>query len=845
MLKSKSIAKLIENELNSINADEQFKILDSVGDYKGSEINGILKQGKSTITPIMNYINATVPYTLEIVVPYQCGEDRADGIVNIVNSFIKNLNGKIKVVNSGKAIFLFDTIDLNDYETRATVGSSARLGVTFVVNYSNKDVGTKYEMALLNNDFAGTINTRYFDSQEEQYQWYYKKITNAPFSELLTPNVNSLIITQQRYINEIGTDTNELLMYNYAIIRETKEDGTINHYYYDITNANVDQYNILSVDLKMDTLQTWYFNPNIQFDDCFIARAHQDRFRKNPEVGTGSQLRYTFDFTERSNLFKKENILNVAKRPVEKKKLSPLIDTSGYGTDINEWFRENVSHWVYYYISGGKDYKFYSFVGSTQPKEYELPNIKYDINDVSQVDGGMVVLVAPVYKTDKVIKVPGKAEETEQNFYITWTEIAIKRFLKMQDSTGENNGFANVYAIKNSIMPPFTPENMFVFMTEDKDGNLELEDSNFNNETGIASFRSTVAFLTPDNKTQTDFTSNRYACGYMLKQSLTAGLSMEIENNMFQSRFTKEEIKSGKSGNWINGIEPKLLNEDYSTYRLFFGGNTYDLPVSKTSRKPSFIYKEILSPEVTKAMLIYDPDKSIDSSNVFSDITKSDFTGFVINIDLSMWFSTDRLDEFLATNKNNLQILNNTQENAITNSVVSMIGGVATSLITGGLSEISGSGIIGSALSFGNMLNNQNLEKTNMALTYDNMAQSPETLSSLNSNALLIQSVSDLAIYIELQMPLTTEQKEIINHLKLNGYVLNDVAKITDYDNKRISFNYIEAQVTGISGVVISNTIRDDIRQRFAGGVRFWNMNDANEFVISYEKENYERWLEG
>ena len=64
-----------------------------------------------------------------------------------------------------------------------------------------------------------------------------------------------------------------------------------------------------------------------------------------------------------------------------------------------------------------------------------------------------------------------------------------------------------------------------------------------------------------------------------------------------------------------------------------------------------------------------------------------------------------------------------------------------------------------------------------------------------------------------------------------------------DYDNIRKYFNYIRATIDGISGVPISNTARFDIRYRFAGGVRFWNMIDG-EFKLNYEDENYEKKLD-
>ena len=198
-------------------------------------------------------------------------------------------------------------------ETRATVGQSLILGLSFSVDYSNKDVGTKYEMALIDNEFAGTINTRYFDNQEDQMDWYDTKIetTKAGWNDLLNPNINALVLSSQRYTNDSGEDVNELLMYNYAIIRETKGNNK-KYYYYEITNANVTNANIITLDLKMDTLQTWYFDADIEFSDCMVERACIDRFIDN-EDGTVS-----FDCSETSPLFESEETEALPKRVVNR-----------------------------------------------------------------------------------------------------------------------------------------------------------------------------------------------------------------------------------------------------------------------------------------------------------------------------------------------------------------------------------------------------------------------------------------------------------------------------------------------------------------------------------------------
>lgn len=403
--------------LNWNDKGEKFRVVYEVGSYKGADINCVLKQGKGTITPIANYTNVKTPFTLEIIVPMQCGEDRVDTIVDIVNGLSKEFHGKVQDdnIDNGRAIFLFNPLEIGSYETRATAGQSVLIKVDFIVEYSTS-VGTKYEMALINTPFDyGTQNVRRFNNIKEQIQWIDDRIDIAPFYEILTPNINSLVVTQQRYLNPGFYDANDLLMKNYAIIKETKWNDDVNYYFYYVTNSNLDQYNIPVFDLKMDTVQTIYFNPRFKFTDCQINRAHISRFIKKSSE-TASYDYYAFDFRENSYLFEREQIREVSKRPTIRKKLKIGINDNDAGT-INDWFEENVSHWVYYYISADKEYHIRNSAGALKDVA-SLGTIKYTTEDIfrelaqegnkisedylqNSVDGSVVVIVAPIYKGDK------------------------------------------------------------------------------------------------------------------------------------------------------------------------------------------------------------------------------------------------------------------------------------------------------------------------------------------------------------------------------------------------------------------------------------------------------------
>ena len=71
------------------------------------------------------------------------------------------------------------------------------------------------------------------------------------------------------------------------------------------------------------------------------------------------------------------------------------------------------------------------------------------------------------------------------------------------------------------------------------------------------------------------------------------------------------------------------------------------------------------------------------------------------------------------------------------------------------------------------------------------------------------------------------------------GFTVNQIGNLFDYLNIRKYFNYIKANINSIDGVSMSTVARNDLRRRFAEGIRFWNSD-----TIDYDKENYEKWLE-
>jgi hypothetical protein len=816
MLKSKSVAKLIENLLNQNNKQEHFRVVYEVGSYKGTAINCIFKQGKGTITPIANYTNVRTPYSLEVVMSTQCGEDRIDSVVDIINDMIYQLNGKVEDIDKGKAVFLISPLEIGNYETRATVGQSIIIKVDFSVEYSTSS-GTKYEMTLINTQFDdGSINTRYFKTREEQIEWFESKIQDegVGYSEVLTPNINSLVLTSQRFLNANGLDVNELLLKNYAIIRETKTDGSVKYYYYYVTNANIGDYNLITVDLKMDSLQTHYID--LQFGDCFIDRYHINRWKEN-EDGT-----ICFNNTEDSDLFETEGI-NLPKRLTKRTRLKVKhcsID------EANNWLDENIAYWVYVFIDKNKKYKISK--GANGEMADTPANISQLVYRARKSGDNILeeygIVAYPIYKTDREIIVKMNNKE----FRIESTGL--------NDFRLNNTDASYFYGIKYSLICPLDFDLKYSGLTYGIDGNnnLVIEWNKTESSYIVRAdwFNLIMTSPLPAEGSVRTLYGLVMGCKQRIEDLETEDYDLDIKTS-----FLKSEIVGSDRNKDFN---PKLLSEHYRKLIIkSSNGEEFVYDIQKlNSNKMNFLYTEPIQSEITR--YYYRVKAPI---GLYKEGSNTNYLGLVGCVDNSRAYVNNQYSQFLANNKNfYLQNASNRISDTafgIGQSVFgAVVGGLTGALVTGGnpVGAVVGAGasLISSTT---NIIKSETTSKRNENYTIDNMKNAPSTLSNANGNVIFNNFVTDMGLYVEEHSALDNEVQDSDDYMYMNGYTFGRVGNIKDCDNLRHYFNFIQARVENIIGD-ISNPIREDIRQRFANGVRFWN--DDN---IQYEKENYERWL--
>lgn len=821
MLKSKTVAKEIEKQLNKNTKDEKFRVVYEVGSYKGTDINCVLKQGKGVIKPIANYTNVNMPYTLEVIMPVQCGEDRIDNVVDIVNEFIMAWNGKVKSIDNGKAVFLINPLEIGGYDSRATVGQSVIIKLDFNVEYSTS-VGTKYEMALITTPFEyGTQNVRKFKDFEEKDTWVKTHIqnTNAPFYEILAPNLNSLVITQQRYLNPRGVDVNELLMHNYAVIKETKWNDDVKYYFYYVTGSNVDQYNLISLDLTMDTIATFY--NDIEFGDCVIDRYHINRWKENTDNTV------SFDGSDKSDLFETDGI-DLPKRLTKRTKLS-IIHTSGSTKreKINEWLNNNVEYWVYIFIDKNQKYKVTGTQGTATETPLNASQLTYRKTgeNVSEDYG---VLVYPVMKTnnDIIVKV-GTIEYTLNYQGLDY----FKSF---------NNEASYFYGIKYSLICPidfdvYTSQVTYNIISD----NLVIEDTytTDNKYSGAFVYYHPVRTTGNTDWTGQTIVSTHYGLIMGCSQNVTDYETEDYSLDILTS-FSKDEITKSDRNPKFN---PKLLSGNYRSLKIVTssGGDEFIYDVQKiNNNKMRFLYTEPIQSEITR---YYYRLKA--PSGLYIEDNNSNYLGLVGSADNSRIYTNTAYAQFLANNKNfYMQNATNRNSELAFSLGQGLFGSVMSGMQGAFLSGGNPAGaIVGSGTSMvqttAGAIKSYTTSKRNEHYTIDNLKSSPSLLSNASGNVIFNNFVTEMGLYVEEHEALESEIKDADDDMFMNGYTFGRVDNIKNVDNLRHYFNFIQAIIQDIKGN-ISTPIREDIRQRFANGVRFWNEDN-----IQYEKENYERWL--
>ncbi len=701
-------------------------------------------------------------------------------------------------------------------DANAQILKTSQFNITFADVDDGKDQ-VKYYLGLCDTVFdASSENTRYFENSgritakmKQQEYWEEKINEGCVYEQIKCPNLQSLTITQQVYSNTHNYELFDLVNKNYAVIKIEQPNKPTKYFYYFITNATIGANNQVMYDLKLDTIQTYFFEDDIKFSDCLIERAHLNRFvRCTDENGEIDPEHVKFDGGVDSKLFLNEPIGDSPKHLVSMQKIK--WNVSG-DAKISEWINSNIAYWVYIFIDPTHLYNVYDAncikVDKTPSNSNEpIPSGRLWKSKTATSHGELVendysVLAYPIYKNRGSYIRTIKIKHNENYFPVNNESMEIFEDL--------NNDASFIYSKKISIMPPFVDAG--IYWSIDNHDDLIMDVTNITN------------LINPH-------LNNQMKAMFLLKGDKKSALFGGIEQSYapltsypvkldYDFSFNEDEVKAGLNDKKYN---PKILSMDNTVLKLkSFTGAFFDYDLQKlNSNEIIFLYNETIQPEISK---YYCRVKA--PQGLYVKETSSNFLGLVDSVDMGVAISNDQYQLYLANNKN-----------AWLQSAFQIVGSAGSEF---GRSMVAGSemGVLGGLISGTSGIVSSLF---NRALTIDNMKESPDSLKHASGNALYSLQIKELGMYVEIYTSLDGVLNNRNDFNKLFGYECDFVGNLKQNCNIRKYFNYIKAKLNSIDGVPISNFAREDLKARFERGVRFWN-NDNIEFNM----ENYEKWIDG
>lgn len=769
--------------------------------------------------------------------------------------------------------------------SNSTKPNIAEFDITFT-DVDNEFEG-EYYMALIDNPFDSTTeNTLYFETEEKQREYYQAKIDNdiriggvgCQFVRIKAPNLSSIDITNQVYeiplnngepIYDVLSVTNK----NYAIIKVKKGEDEQWFYYY-VSNQNIGGQNQVMFDLKLDSIQTYYIGDKLQFGDCLIERGHENRWIDNGD-GTVS-----FDGTVDSRLFEREDIQNVAKRLTKRTKVGMVHSgmfpnlSADKAQEVTDWLNENVMGWVYIYCvpkgtvlkpgtswidNSVTTYNILDVYGNSKTvgfPETQVYSVGYQTIGKYHIPTNVSVLCYPIVKSTRAIRFVAPTEDpvASGKYTVYWGERKSSLIEYEDEATilskfaDMNNGYLKFLSVQFSYISPL--------QTMDKlnDDNVVIDSkgltitTTIRKPTGDQYFDTIDNIMIPNNLTYSwdgNMIETDAEVGYGRALAYLNEIVGDKAINSYEISkdytFKIEDIVNSKKDVRFN---PKLLGTDYfelSISDATENGFVYDAQKLNT-KEIKLRVSDPLMPGISKTYI-----RVSNPSGVYIKETQNNLTGFVDSNESSVTMPTSAYQSMIAQNKN--FFLQNSINRGM--DVVRGLVGVGSSLGQSGISaqnskhpeSIMQSGIVSGIQSVVGTGLNYAQSKISENLTIDNLKNAPASVVQAKGNVIFESTYSDLGVIVE-EYDILPNEKEIINdYMCKYGFTVNRFGNPKDYDNIRHYYNYVKAQIDSISGIAISNQARDDIRQRFEKGVRFWKPDNMKEGNIDYSMENYEERL--
>lgn len=665
-----------------------------------------------------------------------------------------------------------------------------------------------YQIALTNVDFDNSYeNCVRFDSRAEQ-EGYFK--CNTLFADAPVVNFDFGTLLTARVPVRRDLVPTKLMSYNYLIVKDVSDDKDLNYLYYFIRDIYYDTANQIILDIELDVINTYLLD--IDFSDCFIEKAHLNRFIDNGDNTV------SFDGSADSKLFETEDLLELPKRLTKRTKLK--LNTT-LNTIADEWLNNNVAFWVYTFIDKSHSYNVKNLTDDPGASvTYNGANmiVYYNLPNGARYHTEYAVIAYPIYKTNKRIII--NHIRGSHPWQITLIESALNKF------KDDNNNTSYFYTQKFSLIAPLKLNSATCTVT---DGNLIInsrDDASNNHRTYIEVGEANTIV------SDTIISGSTYSGNGLITAISQLNTSIETGNydTNIQYTFNKSEIINANKKIKFN---PKLLGENFKELLITSQGDMFKYDMQKLNGNSlTFLYSEPIQSEITKFYFRLKAPQGL-----YTDDTDNNFMGLVGNVDNSQAIANDNYSNFLANNKNfwmqsNIKLGENLF-NAMSSGVKGAMSG-ASATPGGMIAGFIGGSIGGVANTF--------IGAVDRNLTVNNMKNAPGSLQNANGNAIFNMFINELGLYVEEYDALNNE-KEMVNDIMFkNGFTVNRIGNVKDYLNIRKYFNYVRARLENITSTLqLNNNVREKFKMIFANGVRFWNVTDK---MFEYKKENYERWLE-
>lgn len=716
----------------------------------------------------------------------------------------------------------------------------------------------RYQIATLNTPFDSTyLDVVRFDTRAAQQTYFNvsELFNGAPFINF---DPKTLLNTDIYYVMPDGVPA-EMLGHNYCIIKDNAAEVTPAYYYYFIKQSEFDAGKQVHLTLELDIYQTYYIDT--EFQDCFITKAHLNRFIKN----TPGEEQCQFDLRSNSNLWAREGFRDVPKRliAVKDQRFGTPADTSG--TTMSNWIRKNIAGWIYIYLKQNDDGYIFTSLSNPDAEPISTFNIKDDFGynitpenttaQISELSAPFRVLAAPIYlKQNKKFQINLDPQSTLG--IVNFDASFLARFI-------ERNGTAGIYAIKYSLLPPwginFDPSTMFDYYISGDVMRWTMKQVSVDRYVKLND-NSAYIVCEAANVTAPDIDTQIAAAFYVLSQNLNDGhMIIPGDTDIYNEIINKSDLK----GNRSYKFNPKIYMQDFTEVRVCFGSATWSYDLTKMGDR-YLKYFEVMSPDITRIiMTIAPPPLTPDEDPIYIDDNEKILSGPVFSQDMGMPFSQNQLDTYLANNKNFYQqrdISLSYQEKVaganfglgVANSIIGGAFGAAGAQQNktafgrglGAAKSIAGAGmgIIQGGVNYGLSLEGIENQRIQSDLTLDNMRNAPESILNINGNVFVGMGPNKYALQYQYYQALARDLAAADDQMFIYGYNYNRIDNVKNVDNIRHYFNYVRANLTTMSTPFgMPDEVHDAFRQLFERGLRMWNVTDQ---MFKYEKENYENWLD-